>query len=71
MKTRILLKKSLYEGDITQSDVEKFYDGAQIFFMMIYNCCVKWLLFDHFYERCAFVNFDERDSVSFTYVENS
>ena len=71
MKTRISLKKSLYEGDITQSNVDIFYDEAQIFFMMIYNCCGKWLRFDHSYERFSFVNFDERDSVSFTYVENS
>ena len=39
--------------------------------MTPYNYRVKWLPLDHtFYKSCAFVNFDERDSVSFTDVEN-
>lgn len=66
-----LLKKSLDEGGITQRDVEKFYDGVWIFFITTYNYCVKWLPLDRsFYKSCAFVNFDERDSFSFTDVEN-
>lgn len=66
-----LLKKSLDEGGITQRDVEKFYDGVRIIFITTYNYCLKWLPLDHsFYKSCAFVNFDEQDSFSFTDVEN-
>ena len=59
------------EGDITQRDIDKFYDGVPIFFMTTYNYCVKWLPLDHpFYKGCAFFNFDKRDSVSFADDKN-
>ena len=62
--TRQLLRKSLDEED-------KFYNGVHEFFVTTYKYCVKWLpLDDLFIKSSVFVNFNERNSVSFDNVQN-
>ena len=43
--TKPQLRRALDEGDISQNDVDKFYDAVE-FYETVYTYCVKWLPLD-------------------------
>ena len=54
------------EGDISQNDVDKFYDAVREFCETRYTYCVKWLPLDDLCYKCSrFIEFSDRSKVSF------
>ena len=70
--TRNTLKRLLEDGDVDQSDLDKFFDAVWAFFVKAYEYCVQWLPFDNvFIKHCIFVDFKRRVEVSFADVEQT
>ena len=64
--TKPQLRRALDEGDISQNDVDKFYDAVREFYETAYTYCVKWLpLDDPLYKCSRFIEFSNRSKVSF------
>ena len=64
--TKPKLRNALDEGDISQSDVDKFYDAVREFFKTAYTYCVKWLpLDDPLYKGSRFIEYSNREKFSF------
>ena len=64
--TKAQLRRALDEGDISQNDVDKFYDAVREFYETAYTYCVKWLpLDDPLYKCSRFIKFSNQSKVSF------
>ena len=64
--TKPKLCKGLKEGDISQSDVDKFYDAAREFFETAYTYCVKWLpLNNPLFKGSRFIEYSNQEKFSF------
>ena len=58
------------EGDVSQQQVDRFYDGVRAFFTKAYSYCASWLrLDDDLLRYCVFVDFTKRAATPFSYVE--
>ena len=64
--TKPQLRRALDEGDISQNDVDKFYDAVREFYETAYTYCVKWLPLDDLLYKCSrFIEFSNWSKVSF------
>ena len=64
--TKPKLRNALDEGDISQSDVDKFYDAVKEFFKIAYTYGVKWLpLDDPLHKSGRFIEYSNREKFSF------
>ena len=64
--TKPKLRRVLDEGDISQYDVDKFYDAVREFYETAYSYCVKWLPLDEpLYKGSRFIEFSNRSKFSF------
>ena len=60
------IRNALDEGDISQSDIDKFYDAVREFFKTAYTYCVKCLpLDDPLYKSSRFIEYSNREKFSF------
>ena len=67
--TRRTLKQLFENGDISQANLDNFFDGARAFFSRAYEYCVKWLpLEDPLLKHCQFLDFEKRSNSSFDCV---
>ena len=58
--------KVLEEGDVSQSDVDKFSDSARELFETAYSYCVKWLsLGNLFYKGISLIEYFKSENISF------
>eukprot|EP00794_Sanderia_malayensis_P013387 gene13387-14760_t len=59
--TKSKFRRALDEGDVSESDVNMFYDAVREFFETAYSYCVKWLpLDDPLYKGSRFNEFSNR-----------
>ena len=64
--TKPQLRRAFDEGDISQNDVDKFYDAVREFYETAYTYCVKWLPLDDMLYKCSrFIEFSNRSKISF------
>ena len=63
--TRNILKRFFHKGDMSQNDVDCFFNRVHDFFKKAFNYCVKWLLLDDsFIKNSVFVNFEKRNDTN-------
>ena len=61
MLTKQKLRKLLNEGDISQHEVDRFYDAVREFYDSAFDYCRKWLpLNSSFLKACQIVDFENR-----------
>ena len=63
--TRRKSRELLDVGDISQSEIDNYFDGVRKFYVHTYGYCIKRLpLNDIFLQKCVFVDFSRRSEVS-------
>ena len=68
--TKTCVRKLLEEGDISQAQVTKFYDGARAFYVRAMEYALENLpMNDEMLKNAAFVSFRSRESANFSQVE--
>ena len=63
------LNELLDEGDITNNDVDKFFDAVRSFYEAAYDYCIKWLPADDaLYKNSTFIDFFKRNLLKFDHI---
>ena len=68
--THSIIEYLLDKGDVSQYEVDRFYDGARAFFTKAFEYCSTWLrLDDDFLKYCTFVDVRNRANNPFSFVK--